>query len=216
MEQEKLVRVRMAQPSDAADLLGIYEYYIKNTPVTFEFTVPSVEEFAGRIRNTLSHMPYLVCEIDGKIVGYAYASLYRSRAAYDWDCELSVYLEEDYHRGGIGKMLYRLLFALLEQMHYRHAYACITSPNPESIDFHAAMGFQHVAFFPACGYKDGKWHDIVWMDYVLEDSQEPPLPVTPIGQVDPAFIDEIFREAEKELEERLNGDMMICKAFMGL
>ncbi|WNV56585.1 GNAT family N-acetyltransferase [Oscillospiraceae bacterium NTUH-002-81] len=96
----------------------------------------------------LSHMPYLVCEIDGKIVGYAYASLYRSRAAYDWDCELSVYLEEDYHRGGIGKMLYRLLFALLEQMHYRHAYACITSPNPESIDFHAAMGFQHVAFFP--------------------------------------------------------------------
>ncbi len=221
---EQLIRIRMAEPGDAKEILKVYAPYIRETAVTFEYTVPTEQEFAGRIRDILRDMPYVVCEIDGKTAGYAYASHYRSRAAYQWDCELSIYIDEDYHRGGVGRILYGLLFELLAEMNYVHAYACITTPNDASIGFHESLGFETCARFEQCGYKKGCWYDVTWMDRRLSAGPKVPpgepgsVPgrVQSIRELPADFIANLFHKYENQLETALQNDIMICKNFLGL
>ena len=162
------MNIRLAKKSDAAALLAIYAPYVENTAITFEYEVPTIEDFANRIEKTLRKHPYLVAEEDGLILGYAYASTYYARAAYDWAVELSVYVSQDARGKGVGSKLYDELEGLLDQMGYMHFLACVSLPNEDSLAFHAKRGYQQVAHFPKIGYKFERWHDIVWLQKSLE------------------------------------------------
>ena len=162
------MEIRFAKPSDARSLLDIYAPYVENTAITFEYEVPTIENFANRIEKTLEKYPYLVAEEDGVVVGYAYASTYYARAAYDWAVELSVYVSQDALGQGVGTRLYDVLEDLLEQMGYIHFLTCISLPNEASLALHRKRGYQQVAHFPKIGYKFNRWHDIVWLQKSLD------------------------------------------------
>lgn len=159
--------VRMATEADAEKLLAIYEPYVRETAITFEYEVPAVEEFRNRIRRTLEKYPYLAAVKEGEIVGYAYASPFKERAAYDWSVETSVYVKQGLHGGGIGSRLYAVLEEMLRQQHILNCNACIAYPHPESERFHEKCGYRKVAHFTKCGYKMGTWYDMIWMEKML-------------------------------------------------
>ena len=167
------MNIRLARPSDAATLLAIYAPYVENTAITFEYEVPTIEDFATRIEKTLERYPYLVAEEDGLILGYAYASTYYARAAYDWAVELSVYVSQDARGQGVGTKLYDELEDLLDQMGYVHFLACISLPNEASLALHRKRGYQQVAHFPKIGYKFNRWYDIVWLQKSLDKEARP-------------------------------------------
>lgn len=171
------MRIRQAKPEDAAALLAIYTPYILETAITFEYEVPTEEEFAQRIRRTLERYPYLVAEEDEKICGYAYASAFKERRAYDWAVETSIYVEKTQHGKGIGTQLYEALECQLRRQNILNVNACIAFPHPESISFHERHGYRLVGHFTSCGYKLGKWWDMVWMEKMLTEHPEVPEPV---------------------------------------
>ena len=173
LKRKSSVNNKIRIGSDGTALAGIYEYYVRETTVTFEYIPPSGEEFSARIADKLSKYPYIVAEEGGRAVGYAYASSFRERAAYNWDAELSVYVERDSRRSGIGYKLYSALVELLEMQNFVNLYAWITAPNPESITFHEKMGFHFVCRIPSIGYKQRAWHDIVWYQLRIGELGEP-------------------------------------------
>ena len=160
--------IRPVQLSDAAAIRAIYQPYVTETAITFEVDVPTVQEFERRIAKTLTQFPYLVAEVDGKVVGYAYASTYYARAAYDWTTELSIYLHEDARGRGLGNQLYDALEEELEKRGFLRFLACIAVPNEASVAMHEKRGYVQVAHFPKVGYKFEQWHDIVWMQKILD------------------------------------------------
>ena len=167
------MEIRLAKPSDARSLLDIYAPYVENTAITFEYEVPTIEDFAIRIEKTLEKYPYLVAEEDGVVLGYAYASTYYARAAYDQAVELSVYVSQDARGKGVGSKLYDALEDLLDQMGYVHFLACISLPNEASLALHRKRGYQQVAHFPKIGYKFNRWNDIVWLQKSLDKEARP-------------------------------------------
>lgn len=172
-----MARIRFATPEDAPAILDIYAYYIENTTVTFEYEVPTTEQFRARMERIYEIFPYLVYEEAGRVVAYAYASPQRERAAYGWNVELSVYVHERWRRKGIASRLYEVLLPILQKQGYRTAYACITHPHPQSEAFHHHFDFTDVAIFPHTGFKQGKWLDVIWMEKSLGDyCENPPCP----------------------------------------
>ncbi len=159
--------IRTATLEDTRFILEIYAPYVLNTCITFETEVPSITEFEQRIRTIQKTFPYLVLEENGSIVGYAYATKYKERSAYDWTVETSVYLREDVQGKGYGKVLYTALEDALRAQGIVTMLACITYPNDSSIAFHKKMGFEHVAHFEKLGFKFNQWRDIVWMKKVI-------------------------------------------------
>ncbi|NQQ99518.1 N-acetyltransferase [Streptococcus suis] len=162
-----MVEIRNAQVEDAENLVAIYAPYVEKTAITFETQVPAVEDFANRIEKTLKKFPYLVAVEEGQIVGYAYASTYYARAAYDWTVEMSVYVQKEARGKGIGTLLYTALEEELTARGFKNFLACIALPNPASIALHEKRGYQQVAHFKKVGYKFGTWHDIVWLQKSL-------------------------------------------------
>lgn len=167
-------QIRQATIKDAKELFAIYAPYVLETAITFEYEVPALEEFANRIEKITEKYPYLVAEVDGEIVGYAYASTFKDRAAYDWCVETSIYLAKDMRGKGIGKLLYEALEDALKEINILNANACITYVEEEdehmnnvSMHFHEKMGYQLVGRFHQCGYKFGKWYDMIWMEKML-------------------------------------------------
>lgn len=156
------VSVRSATPDDAESLLAIYRPFVLNTAVSFELEPPSVAEFRERIEKALGEWAWLVAERDRRPIGYAYATSHRSRGAYRWSVEPSVYLEDGSRRQGIGTMLYEALLPLLAQKGGCNAYAGITLPNDASVALHHRLGFQAVGVFRSVGRKFGAWHDVSW------------------------------------------------------
>lgn len=156
--------IRRAAAEDAAALLEIYQPYITDTVITFEYDVPTVDEFAARITDTLTDFPYLVCEWDGKPVGYAYAHHIRERAAYDWAVELSIYLSPMVQGKGVGAALYQCLIDLLEMQHIRILYGCVTLPNEKSRRLHEKLGFALTGVWHGSGWKFERWHDVGWFE----------------------------------------------------
>ena len=130
--------------------------------------MPTVLEFEERITQTLAHFPYLVAEEEGIVVGYAYASTYYDRSAYDWAVEVSVYVNEHYLGQGLGSRLYEALERELEARGYLRFLACIALPNVASIAMHEKRGYFQVAHFPKVGYKFEQWHDIIWIQKTLD------------------------------------------------
>lgn len=178
-----MMNIRVAAPEDASELVKIYAPYVTDTAVTFEYEVPGTEEFTGRVRDTLKRYPYLVVEEAGSILGYAYASPFKGRAAYAWSVETSIYLRHDVKGRGIGTALYRELERLLRRQNVCNLCACITYPNPESIGFHEKLGYKTVAHFSSAGFKLETWHDIVWMEKELCRHSIPPMPFLPFPEL---------------------------------
>ena len=177
------ILIREATPEDAPRLLEIYGYYVEKTAITFEYDVPSVEEFRDRILDIKEKYPYLVIEEDGVIRGYAYAGVFKNRAAYDRSCEMTIYLDrEAAGRGpgtgrGLGRKLYEALEEELKARGILNLYACIGVPaankeadeylNHNSEQFHAHMGYTTVGTFHLCGYKFGRWYNMIWMEKMI-------------------------------------------------
>ncbi|MFD1513308.1 arsinothricin resistance N-acetyltransferase ArsN1 family B [Halomarina rubra] len=180
--------IRLASPTDATAIQRIYEPYVAETAVSFERDPPSVTEMADHIDATLPDHPWLVAEVDGEVVGYAYAGPFRSRPAYRWAVECSVYVAPDAHRCGVGRVLYGALFALLDQQGYRTAYAGMTVPNEASAGLHEALGFTPVGTFEHAGYKQDAWHDVQWWQRPVgetpADADDPPAEPRPLSDLD--------------------------------
>jgi len=171
---EAVISIRNAAASDAERLLEIYDYYVNHTAITFEYVTPSPAEFRGRIEKTMQRYPYLVIEKDGRIAGYAYAGPLKDRAAYDWSCEMSIYLDRNAQKCGLGRLLYEALETELRKMGILNLYACIGYPETEdeylttnSADFHAHLGYKTAGRFHKCGYKFGRWYDMIWMEKII-------------------------------------------------
>jgi phosphinothricin acetyltransferase len=168
--------IRLATENDAGQVLAIYGPFC-STPVSFEAEAPSAEEMRRRIAALAGKMPWLVCDERGKVLGYAYASPHRPRAAYQWSVEVSAYVADGLRRRGIGRALYTSLFRVLALQGYFNAYAGVTLPNAASVGLHEAIGFTPIGVFRGIGYKLGAWHDVGWWERALcEKLSEPPPP----------------------------------------
>ena len=191
LEKNNLV-FRFATEKDAEEILNIYKPYIENTTITFEYEVPIVEEFRERIRETLKEYPYIVCVYDGKIIGYAYAHRIWSRAAYQWDAELSVYTDGNYAGNGIGKKLYKILIEILKLQNIVNVYALVTYPNENSEKLHNYFGFKKVAFFENSGYKFGKWVGVTWFEKAISEYPKNPKPIKKVSEIDEVKLKQIL------------------------
>lgn len=167
------IQIEVAKTSDAGAMLEIYSPHVLDSAVSFETTVPTMREFEERIRDTLVKFPWLVCKIDGELVGYAYASAHRTRCAYDWSVEASVYVDSTRHRLGIASSLYSTLFQVLRKQGIINVYCGITLPNPASVAFHESIGFSKIGVYEKIGYKLGKWHDVGWWQLRLTNVDKP-------------------------------------------
>ncbi len=168
------MHIRSATEKDAGRLLEIYAYYVEKTAISFEYDVPSPEEFRRRIAHILEKYPYLVAEEDGVIVGYAYAGVFKGRAAYDHSCEVTVYVDRKAKGKGYGRALYEALEEALRKQGILNLYACIGDPIEEdeyltknSEAFHRHMGYAKVGEFHRCGYKFGRWYNMIWMEKII-------------------------------------------------
>lgn len=166
--------IRPAKKGDLEAMLAIYAPYVTDTAVTFEYEIPSKDEFAHRLEKVTAFYPWLVCEEEGKVIGYAYAATFHERKAFQWDAELSIYLGEEAHRKGIGRSLYEALFQILKEQGIYTLYAHITYPNDSSVAFHEAMGFEKMAHFKKTGYKLGRWRDTIFMQKQLGELPKDP------------------------------------------
>lgn len=175
--------IRMATPEDAKAILQIYEPYILDTSITFETEIIPVEEMRRRIETVTKQFPWLVCEEDGRILGYAYCTRFKERAAFDWDCECSVYIDESAHRMGIASALYTELFKLVKQQGYFNIYALITYNHKSSEELHIKFGFKKVGVYQKTGYKMGQWWDLLVMVKNLRSFDETPRKVKSIYEI---------------------------------
>ena len=180
--------LRFAAPEDVSALLSIYERYI-STPITFEYTLPSLEEFARRVASVQTFYPYLVAEENGELLGYAYAHRIAERAAYRWGAELSIYLRPAAVCRGLGKQLYQSLIALLRLQGVRTVYGLVASPNPASEGLHRSLGFHRMGVQRNAGYKNGRWVDLIWFEQSIAPYVHQPGPVLPVGQLAPKDIE---------------------------
>lgn len=195
MTEDRKKGIRVATPQDAEALLAIYAPYVTDTAITFEYEVPSLTEFRERIRHTLERYPYLVMEQDGEILGYAYAGPFKERAAYDWAVETTIYVKQGMKKQGIGRKLYQVLEDTLIRQNILNLNACIGYPTVEdeyltrnSMEFHQHLGYRLVGQFYQCGYKFGRWYDMVWMEKLVGEHGVEPVRVKP------------FPELQQELE----------------
>ena len=177
------MNIRTVTPADASQLLRIYAPYVENTSITFEYEVPSVEDFTGRICHTLEKYPYLAAEEGNVILGYAYASAFKERAAYNWSVETSIYVKSGMGHRGIGTALYQALEKVLAMQNICNLCACIAYPNPASISFHEGFGYKTVAHFHASGFKQNEWRDMIWMEKELCPHTIPPRPFIPFHEL---------------------------------
>ncbi len=194
-------KIRLATESDSASMLEIYAPFVRATVITFEYEVPTVSEFSTRISNILKKYPWLVCEINDTVVGYAYASKFSERPAYDWSVDSSVYIHPSYHRKKIASALYNCLFELLKLQGFYNVYAGVTLSNKKSESFHESFGFKPVGIYHNVGYKFGQWHDVKWFELTIKEHI--------ISPKRPKTIDEI--QGTKEFESIISKGLQIIQ-----
>ncbi len=178
---DKKITLRLADVSDAEELLEVYAPYVTDTTVTFEYEVPTAREFAVGISKILRQYPYYIAMVDGAVAGYTYAVPFRAQAAYAWSVETTIYIKQEFRGWGIGSMLYSALEETLKAQGVLTMLSCIAFPNPPSTAFHEKMGFHKVGHFSQSGYKLGRWMDIVWMEKHIGQHHEIPASVIPFS-----------------------------------
>jgi phosphinothricin acetyltransferase len=166
--------LRLATVKDAEQIQAIYAPFCRDTPVSFETQPPTVDEMRQRIVKTLSSLPWLVCDNAEQILGYAYASQHRERAAYRWSVDVSVYVHDGYRRSGYGRALYTSLINALRLQGFYNALAGVTLPNPGSVGLHEAMGFRPLGVYRGIGFKHRAWHDVLWLQLQLRERAAEP------------------------------------------
>ncbi len=186
-----MIRLRFASCNDAGKLLDIYSEYI-DTPITFEYTLPSIEEFRERISNIISFYPYIVCEKDDEPIGYAYAHRHMERVAYQWNAELSVYIKKNFTSKGLGKILYSALMEILKLQGIRTVYGCVTVPNEKSEALHTGLGFRQIGIYRNAGYKNGEWRDVCWYEKQIGDYNQKPLSIVSLRTINGDKLEEIL------------------------
>ena len=175
--------IRRAEFTDAPAVQAMYAPFVSDSATSFETVVPDVAEIRHRIDAQRDRYPWLVFEADGTVVGYAYASAHRTRQAYQWSVDVSVYVDQRFHRRGIGRALYLALFDLLRRQRFVNAYAGITLPNPSSVGLHQSLGFEPVGVYRQVGFKCGRWHDVMWTHLRLCEGTAVPAEPLPIAQL---------------------------------
>lgn len=172
----KGISLRLIEERDLKATRNIYSKYVETTAISFEYDPPDMEEWKNRVKTISADYPWLIAEVAGEVVGYAYGSKHRTRAAYSWSVESTVYISESFHRRGVARALYQLLFDILRLQGFMGVYAGITLPNLQSVRFHEAMGFNEVGRFKNVGYKFNQWYDTYWLQLHLHkpDSPFPP------------------------------------------
>ncbi|WP_373842685.1 N-acetyltransferase family protein [Limosilactobacillus sp.] len=187
----KNVTIRVARLTDAPRLVEIYAPYVKKTVITFEYTVPTVDDFRQRMANTLVKYPYIVVEQGNQVVGYAYVGPFVGRKAYDWSVETSIYIDPECRHNGIGGQLYAALEKILKEMGILNLNACIGYPvgkddkylTKNSAQFHRHLGYRLVGEFHRCGYKFNCWYDMIWMEKMLGDHPQIAQPIKNFNDV---------------------------------
>lgn len=192
MDHSHSIHIRIAAPADAEAILAVYAPYIRSTAITFEYEVPSPEEFRWRITGALTRHPYLVAEQNGAILGYAYTRPFIGRAASSWAAEASIYLRGDACKQGLGRRLYQVLEDISRAQNILNLNASIAVPaepgedpyvNRNSADFHAHLGYRQAAEFHRCGYKFGRWYNLIWMEKFIGEHTAGPAPVIPFPEL---------------------------------
>ncbi len=174
--------LRVATPDDAEDMAAIYAPFVRDTVISFETMVPDAAEMARRIAATLETHPWLVAEEDERIIGYAYASPHRTREAYRWSCDVTVYLADGARGRRLGTRLYTDLLGILRAQGFRNAFAGIALPNAASVALHEKMGFRHLGTYTQVGFKLGQWHDVGWWQHTLSERAGVPGEVIPFAK----------------------------------
>lgn len=187
------IRVRLVRPADAAAIAAIYAPIVRDTATSFETEPPDADEVEHRIRRTAEQLPWLVAtpaseSSEEDVLGYALATPYRSRAAYRWSVEVSVYIDDSARGCGVATSLYRRLHGLLREQGYRVTYAVITIPNPASVGLHEAFGYERIGVFRCAGYKLRAWHDVLWMRREIAPIAGEPVDPVPLSELDLATI----------------------------
>ena len=190
--------LRLAQEADAEELLKIYAPFVasedrKLSDVSFEYEVPSVSEFAGRIRDISANYPYIVCEHEGRLIGYVYAHPYIPRAAYQWGAEVTIYLAPEGQGVGLGRIMYTKLEELLRLQGVVVTYACVTKSNEHSVKMHEALGYKIIGTFDNAGFKHGHWLDVVWLEKRIAELSAQPAAIRSIKEISAADIAKILQ-----------------------
>ncbi|MDD2799191.1 MAG: GNAT family N-acetyltransferase [Bacteroidales bacterium] len=194
-------RIRLATIADFSAIRAIYAPYITDTTVTFEYEVPSEEDFEQRLVVIAQTYPILILELDDEIVGYAYSSVFKPRSAYQWTAETVIYLHKNHLNKGLGKPLYLALIEVLKLQRICQAIGVVTSENQASIDFHERLGFVRKAKLDKVGFKFGKWLDVLWMQFQIAELSSNPQPIIPINDI--AKTDE-FKSLLAEINRNLS------------
>jgi L-amino acid N-acyltransferase YncA len=172
--QVRSPHIRLAEESDADAIAAIYRPIVESTAISFETVAPDRDEIAHRLAGTLPSHPWLVCEMGGRVAGYAYATRHRVRGAYQWSVDTSVYVDHAYRGAGVGRGLYQSLFGILAAQGFFNAFAGIALPNSASVGLHEAMGFALLGVYRRVGFKFGEWRDVGWWQLTLKAHEEPP------------------------------------------
>jgi phosphinothricin acetyltransferase len=197
---KNILKVRLVKSKDYKAVLDIYKPFVNATSITPEFNAPSLLDFSNRLKNITAQYPFLVCEMNQIIIGYAYATKFRQTDGHQWSVELTIYLSPDYHHKGVASALYTTLFSILKFQNYINAFAVIILPNKKSEAFHQRLGFQEVGIFKNGIYKSGLWHDAKWLQLNLSEHVKKPLPPKPITELkDTPELDAIIQNANNNI-----------------
>ena len=194
--------IRLAEQRDVPGILEIYTPFILDTAVTFEEIVPDEASFWKRIQEIMVELPFLVCEIDGRIAGYAYASAYRNRASYRWSKEVSVYVHPDFHRRKVAHALYTTLHEMVRFQGIANLLAIITMPNESSVAFHEFFGYRKSGEFSKVGFKLNRWQNVGWFELFIQDETQ--APKDQILRLDQIAGLPVFQEAMRRGLDKLN------------
>lgn len=195
--------IRLIKETDCAETLSVYEPFVLNTSITFEYEVPSYEDYLNRIKTKTIDYPWLVCLFENKIIGYTYVSKFRSNSAYQWSPESTIYIIKSFQGKGIGYILYKTLFEILKLQGFCNVYAGLLIPNEKSEKLHLMIGFEEVGVFKKVGYKLGKWHDTKWFQiHLLPHVFNPEIPKSIQNIATKIEFKEILKLANEQLNCR--------------
>lgn len=195
------IQIRMIEEQDIPNVLEIYRPYVENSVITFEYEVPSLSAFQERVHHKLEQFPWLVIEMDGELCGYAYASIFRERIAYQWDCELSIYIAQDKSGHHLGSMLYDALIQLVQVQGYIQAYGLVTLPNEASLALHRKFAFQEEGNLIHTGYKQGRWLDVMILRKQINAFDSVKQAPISIQAVPKDICTKIFKEVKERSEQ---------------